>query len=119
MVAKVLTLVEVADCLKVSLRHVQNMCANGELPGAFRVGRLWRVSAAQFESWVETASQEWMSQPLRAAPATPTEPIKQAARNARKKAGGRGSIYELWEEMAAKRKLESAEARRKKRAGLD
>lgn len=40
--SRLLTAAEVADRLRVSPREIQRLAAAGRLPGAFRVGRLWR-----------------------------------------------------------------------------
>jgi excisionase family DNA binding protein len=41
---RVLTAAEAAALLRVSAREVQRLAAAGRLPGAFKVGKLWRIS---------------------------------------------------------------------------
>jgi excisionase family DNA binding protein len=40
--SRLLTAAEVADRLRVSVREVQRLAADRRLPGAFKVGTLWR-----------------------------------------------------------------------------
>ena len=50
---KYLTVGEVADRLRVSVRWVYDRLWAGELPRA-RFGAAWRIPRAEFESWVES-----------------------------------------------------------------
>ena len=43
----VLTIPEAAALLRVSVSHVYRMCERNELPGACKVGALWRISRTQ------------------------------------------------------------------------
>lgn len=47
-----LTVSEAADLLAVSSRTVARLCADGGMP-AFRVGRQWRIDAADLRRWLE------------------------------------------------------------------
>lgn len=53
----VLTLVEVADYLRVSETTVWRWCSSGRLP-AFRIGRSWRVRRSDLEQNIERAMAE-------------------------------------------------------------
>jgi excisionase family DNA binding protein len=57
-VSRLLTAVEVADRLRVSPREVQRLAAAGRLPGAFRVGRLWRFSEERLLEGLMAASMD-------------------------------------------------------------
>jgi hypothetical protein len=50
----VLTLGEVASILKCCPEQARLMALAGEIPGAFRVGKLHRVSAEPFFRWLST-----------------------------------------------------------------
>ena len=41
-----LTPEEVAEKLRVTSRHIRNLCDRGEIPGARKVGNLWRIPAS-------------------------------------------------------------------------
>lgn len=51
-----MTVVEVARELSVSARTALDEVRN--MPGAFRVGRLWRVTRAGFEAWLKRRQDE-------------------------------------------------------------
>lgn len=42
---------EAADRLDMPYNTVQDQALQGRIPGAFKVGGLWRVRAGEFESW--------------------------------------------------------------------
>jgi len=48
----ILTLVEVADLLKVADKTVYTMAQNGELP-AFKVRGQWRFKRDDLDAWIE------------------------------------------------------------------
>lgn len=43
----VLLVPEAAQLLRVSVSHIYRMCERGELPGACKVGGLWRIDRAR------------------------------------------------------------------------
>lgn len=47
-----LTIDEAAARLRVSTRFLRKQVARGAVPGAFRVGWLFRIGRAAFEAWV-------------------------------------------------------------------
>ncbi len=53
--ATVLTCAEVAKLLRVSTRHVLNLCSSGDLR-AFRVGKSWRIERAAVAEYMEANS---------------------------------------------------------------
>ncbi len=53
---------DLAQLLKVSLRHVANLDASGRLPRKIRFGRACRYLASEFHSWLEAgapARDQW------------------------------------------------------------
>ena len=44
---------EVAERTRASLRTVQRWCSNGRLPGAYKVGRAWRIPTTALDTLVE------------------------------------------------------------------
>jgi len=63
---------EVARRLKISKRRVQMLFRDGLLPG-LRVGRVWRVPRAAFESYLEKLAQS-AEKNLRGNPCSISEP---------------------------------------------
>jgi hypothetical protein len=53
----VLTLGEVASTLKCCPEQARLMALAGQIPGAFRVGKLHRVSAEPFFRWLSTVGE--------------------------------------------------------------
>ena len=47
-----LKLQEVCEILRISKRTVYDLCRKGQLAGAVKVGRQWRVERTAFEEWV-------------------------------------------------------------------
>ena len=41
---------ELAKVLKCSERHVRALCARGEMPGAVRLGTIWRICVEDFDA---------------------------------------------------------------------
>ena len=54
---EILTLSEVAEYLKVSMKTAYGMARSGDLP-AFKAGKHWRVPRAELGAWVARRSQE-------------------------------------------------------------
>lgn len=46
------TINEVADMLGVSRVTVARWCNSGEIP-AYRLGRKWKISKAEFDAWLQ------------------------------------------------------------------
>lgn len=46
-----LTLKEVAECVKVNERTVYRWVVNGELP-AYKLGKIWRVKPSELDLWI-------------------------------------------------------------------
>lgn len=46
-----LTLKEVAECVKVNERTVYRWVINGELP-AYKLGKIWRVKPSELDLWI-------------------------------------------------------------------
>lgn len=44
-----LTTEEIAQALRVPEGRIRRLCRNGEIPGAFKVGKSWRVPADVFD----------------------------------------------------------------------
>ncbi|MBL0121596.1 MAG: helix-turn-helix domain-containing protein [Betaproteobacteria bacterium] len=44
---------EVATKLSISLRKLEQMVANGELPGYFKLGRIRKWDLAAIDEWIE------------------------------------------------------------------
>jgi excisionase family DNA binding protein len=53
----ILTIVEVANYLKVAERTVYRLAAAKKLP-AFKVGGAWRFSRAEIDSWIRRQSSD-------------------------------------------------------------
>ena len=53
----ILTIVEVANYLKVAERTVYRLAAAKKIP-AFKVGGAWRFSRADIDSWIKRQSSE-------------------------------------------------------------
>jgi len=41
-----------AKRLSVSVRHVQNLAKEGEIPGSKRIGKNWRFDPEKIEAWL-------------------------------------------------------------------
>lgn len=67
---EILTLGEVADCLRVSQATVWRWCNNGRLP-AFRIGRSWRVRRSDLEDLIEQSLDEGYQQSITNGKPTP------------------------------------------------
>ena len=39
----ILTIKEAAEILKVNPKSLEKLCREGKIPGAFRIGSLWRI----------------------------------------------------------------------------
>lgn len=50
---QLLTIDEMATTLRVSASTARRMCAAGEIPGAVKMGKSWRVAASVFNAWTE------------------------------------------------------------------
>ena len=48
-----LRLEDVMEILDISRTKAYRLCREGKIPGAFQVGRTWRVHRDVFESWLE------------------------------------------------------------------
>ena len=48
-----LTISETARLLRVSEKSVYRLAQRGELPGAVKLGTIWRVSRKELMAWVE------------------------------------------------------------------
>lgn len=49
----VLTIEEAARTLRISVSGAKRMALAGDLPGAFKLGRLWRIRAVPFREWID------------------------------------------------------------------
>lgn len=49
---EILTVVEVANYLKLTERTVYKLAQNGEIP-SFKVGKFWRFKKTDIELWIE------------------------------------------------------------------
>ena len=52
-VPEFMTVLEVAELLKVSDRTVYDLCRQGLLPGAAKIGKQWRVDKDDLLAWVK------------------------------------------------------------------
>lgn len=52
-VTEYLTIEEVCELLRLSDRSVYDLCRKGKLPGAAKVGGVWRVERAKLTAWLE------------------------------------------------------------------
>lgn len=48
-----MTIPEVCEFLRLGERTVYEMCREGELPGAVKVGNQWRVDQEKLRAWLE------------------------------------------------------------------
>ena len=48
----VMTIGEIAQNLRVTIRTVQRWCMEGRFPNAYRVGRPWRVPKADVDAFI-------------------------------------------------------------------
>lgn len=55
---KLLTVLEVAEILRVSTDHVYEMVRQGKLPGVVRVGRYIRIQAHELMEWIDGGGEE-------------------------------------------------------------
>ena len=53
---EILTLAEVAEYLKVSMKTVYRLARSGDLP-AFKAGKHWRVPQTKLDAWVARRSE--------------------------------------------------------------
>jgi excisionase family DNA binding protein len=53
---EIMTAEQVAKWLTVSVEHVQRLARKGEIPGARKVGYLWRFNRAALEAWFAVPS---------------------------------------------------------------
>lgn len=60
-----LTLQEVCDKLRISERTAYELCRKGQIGGAVKVGRQWRVERAAFEEWVKKGGEAASEAPER------------------------------------------------------
>lgn len=61
-----LTLPEVCEILRISERTAYDLCRKGQIAGAVKVGRQWRVERTAFDEWAKKVGE--------ASPATPERP---------------------------------------------
>lgn len=54
----VLTIPEVSEMLRISLRSAYQMAQDGKLPGAVKVGNQWRISREQLMDWLASSTPE-------------------------------------------------------------
>lgn len=46
---------EIKDILRLKDKDVVYlMCRSGEIPGAIKIGRYWRIEATRFDHWLES-----------------------------------------------------------------
>ena len=57
----IMTIVEVADYLKVTERTIYRLAAAKQIP-AFKVGGSWRFSRADIDAWIKSQSASAMDQ---------------------------------------------------------
>lgn len=57
----IMTIVEVADYLKVTERTIYRLAAAKQIP-AFKVGGSWRFSRADIDAWIKSQSASGMDQ---------------------------------------------------------
>jgi excisionase family DNA binding protein len=43
---------QVAELLGLHKKTVEKMCRNESIPGAFKIGKFWRINRAIFEQWL-------------------------------------------------------------------
>jgi excisionase family DNA binding protein len=48
---EIMTAEQVAEWLQVDISHVQRLARKGEIPGAQKVGYLWRFRRSALENW--------------------------------------------------------------------
>lgn len=51
--AEFLTIAEVCEMLKLGERTVYDLCRQGKLPGAAKIGGQWRVNADELSAWLK------------------------------------------------------------------
>jgi len=56
-VREVLTIEDAAATLHLSVTHCKRLAARGELPGAYKIGKVWRVNADTFSSWLDALGE--------------------------------------------------------------
>lgn len=54
---KYLTIQEVCDLLQLGERTVYDLCRQGKLPGAAKVGGSWRVKRDPLEAWLDEGGE--------------------------------------------------------------
>ncbi len=81
---KPLTPEDIALTLQIDVKTVQGMFREKQFPGAYKVGKLWRVSRADFERWLQKQRENPSNKP----PTTVPEPRTVEAR-VRGRNGGR------------------------------
>lgn len=57
MVPDILTLPELADMARISVRHARRLVRDGGLPAPIRLGRCQRWSRQQIEAWLSSATR--------------------------------------------------------------
>jgi excisionase family DNA binding protein len=55
---RLLTLQQVAEALGLSYETVKDRARLDEIPGAFKMGRLWRVRYREFKRWLDRGCPE-------------------------------------------------------------
>jgi predicted DNA-binding transcriptional regulator AlpA len=75
-----MTLPAAAQRAGISYPHAYNLACQGQFPGAFRLGRAWRVHRAIFEAEIER-----MAQGGEAHPSSPDDVLTRALDDARQR----------------------------------
>ena len=57
MKANLMTLNEAAEELRISERQAYVLARSGRLPGAFKLGKLWRIKPTEFRAWLDEKDQ--------------------------------------------------------------
>ena len=62
--SKYLTIQQVCDLLQLGERTVYDLCRQGKLPGAAKVGGSWRVDPAALQRWMASGGETPAAQKL-------------------------------------------------------
>lgn len=54
---ELLTVREVAKRHRVSVATVKNWCADGKIPGAYKIGNVWRIPARGLSEFIRRSTQ--------------------------------------------------------------
>lgn len=55
---RLLTPIQVAETLGVTLDSARKRLSRGQIPGAVRLGREWRVKQSVFQQWIATLPED-------------------------------------------------------------